>query len=173
MRRIFRWIAMAAVAVLSVLLVGACGEDEPTVVDIQGSEFTFTAPETIEAGTVSINFSNTGQQLHHLILARLPQGMTFAEAQPLLVDPDAPPPPGMALVGGGAPIDPGRSTSATAVLSAGTYLMLCFIPDSADGVPHIAKGMIGSFTVTGDAGDAALAEAQGTVRMTDFSFDMP
>ena len=71
------------------------------------------------------------------------------------------------------PIAPGTSGSRTSVLTTGSYVLLRFIPDLADGVPHVAKGMVPSLTVTGDAGGAKLPEAAATARMKDFAFELP
>ena len=58
----------------------------------------------------------------------------------------------------------------TVELEPGSYYFACFIP-SADGAPHVAKGMIVPFTVEEDTADPAeLATADGTVTAKDFSY---
>ena len=36
----------------------------------------------------------------------------------------------------------------TVRLEPGNYLFVCFVPDSADGAPHLMKGMVREFTVS-------------------------
>jgi hypothetical protein len=170
-----RRVAVLVLALVSVLLAGACaGEPEATIVSIQASEFAFTAPQSFEAGLVKLEFTNIGQQSHHLVLTRLDQGKTRGDLGPALAAMETEGIPSwLTFVGGAGEIAPGGSSSTTEILRPGTYALLCLIPDPADGVPHVAKGMIASITVTGDVGDAELPEASGTVRLKDFSFQMP
>ena len=65
MRRMCR-----VVAVFLVALAAACaGQPQATVVPIESFDFGFNAPQSIETGLVKLEFSNTGQQSHHLIMA--------------------------------------------------------------------------------------------------------
>jgi len=41
------------------------------VVEVGAGEFTFSAPQTIEAGRVTLRLTNYGQELHHAQLIRL------------------------------------------------------------------------------------------------------
>jgi hypothetical protein len=68
-------------------------------------------------------------------------------------------------------IMPNDTSNATTTLEPGQYVLVCFI-SSADGVPHIAKGMVRPFVVAGAAPVAAAAEPQAdiTVTMSDYAF---
>lgn len=44
--------------------------------------------------------------------------------------------------GGTTAIAPGRVNYLTADFAPGQYVMLCFVPDQADGRPHMAHGMV-------------------------------
>ena len=55
------------------------------------------------------------------------------------------PPPGKMMGGPGA-ISPGGSSYWVASFTPGNYLMLCFVPDSAE-TPHAMKGMVKEFTI--------------------------
>jgi len=57
------------------------------------------------------------------------------------------PPPGKPMGGNGA-ISPGQSNYWTVTLTPGTYLLVCFVPDPADGAPHVMKGMIQTIVVS-------------------------
>jgi hypothetical protein len=56
------------------------------------------------------------------------------------------PPPAEPL-GGVAYLDKGSRGSFTADLTPGDYGFICFLPDAKDGKPHLAHGMVKTFTV--------------------------
>jgi len=106
---------------------------------------------------------------------RLNDGVTFQQFQEALATGEG---PALALVeqrGGVGAIAPTGSAQAVLNLTAGEYVILCFIPSPADHVPHLAKGMVQSIKVEAAAGSAMAAEptAALTVKMADFLFDMP
>jgi hypothetical protein len=57
-------------------------------------------------------------------------------------------------------------------LATGNYLVLCFVP-SVDGLPHLAKGMIGFFEVVAGENTTAAPTADATVELLDFSYKLP
>jgi hypothetical protein len=75
------------------------------------------------------------------------------------------------FVGGPNAVVPGRQGMATAGLAPGHYAYVCFIP-GADGVAHVAKGMIRAFQVTGSADGSAneLPATDVTITLTDYDF---
>jgi hypothetical protein len=105
--------------------------------------YSFSAPPT--AGTHTFRVTNTGKQDHEAVLLRLAPGkgpMDFAK----WVDNQTGPPPGE-LGGGTTEIAPGADAYFTANLTPGHYALVCFVPDAADGKPHIVKGMMKEFTI--------------------------
>lgn len=169
---------LVVLAVLTVgVLAAACAAEEPKAktVTIEGIDFAFTkAPQTIEAGLTTLVLKNVGKQPHILSLVRLEQGKTLQDVLTTLQEqPGAPPPSWATVVGGPGAINPGSSSNATVVLAPGTHVMVCFVPDAADGKPHFAKGMIGSFNVTGKAEKVELPKSAATVSMKEFAFTMP
>ncbi len=58
-------------------------------------------------------------------------------------------------------MSPGESAEVTAPdLAAGTYAFICFVPSEGDGLPHLAKGMLGQLdVVAGTAPPAPTADA--------------
>lgn len=68
------------------------------------------------------------------------------EGAPAEGAPEGGPPP-FASAGGMTPIDVGASSFLEMDFEPGEYLFICFIPDPADGTPHMAKGMVQAFTV--------------------------
>ena len=75
--------------------------------------------------------------------------------------------------GGAAPVDPAGEQSVTMELKPGLYVLICFVP-GADGVPHLAKGMIAPLEVVAGASNSAQAPAPDhEVKLVNFSFVLP
>ena len=131
----------------------------------------FEGPAQIPAGATYFRLDNQGKELHQLVIARLDQGRTYDSLLAALRNP-GPPPAWMHLVGGPNAIDPGATSNATQRLTEGHYAVLCFIP-SADGVPHMAKGMIAPLEVTPAVEPAARdVPADVTVKLVDYAFEL-
>lgn len=147
----------------------------PKEVTLTAKEFSFDAPDTISAGLVSLKLVNQGQQMHHVQLARLSDGKTYADLMEGLktMKPGSPPPPWMHDVAGpNSPVPGGGESVALVPLEAGTYAILCFIP-GPDGVPHVMKGMSRALTVIPSTSAAAEAPtADITATMSDYAWDV-
>ena len=76
---LMRSVVLISIVLLAMSALAACGEEEPTVLNNSGTEFAFGAPQTVEAGAATVNFSNTGAQNHEAILVRLEQGKTLPD----------------------------------------------------------------------------------------------
>lgn len=174
--------AITALALVGVAIAGTgCTflqprPDQPAIpaITMKGGDFNFEAPQQVQAGLVSITFENVGQEVHHLQLVHLKDGVTMEQLAAELPNGDA---ALLALlqgiVGGVGPLDPGGSGRVTLELAAGNYVLLCVLP-SHDGVPHLAKGMLAPLIVKGDApADQPEPVADGVVRFKDFAFALP
>lgn len=140
------------------MVVGAVVEDcdfealEATAVD-----YAFEGvPETVPAGTVALNLTNEGEELHEMIIFQKPEGDTRSPEE-LLNDPameeSGPPPAGFTFAA------PGETGTGLAQLEAGSYFAVCFIPlgstpdaeepaeGDESGPPHFTQGMVAEFTV--------------------------
>ena len=140
---------------------------------VQASDFAFAAPDTVEAGYVTLDFSNAGAETHHAALERLP-GTLSADAFTAALQGDER--AALAMVesaGGVAAIDPGQAGEAVVNLQAGTYMLICVIPSPRDRVPHVLKGMIRPLVVTPASTVAAAPAASGEITLRDFQFQMP
>lgn len=113
--------------------------------EIRLSEFAFSAT-TLSAGTHTIKVINDGQQTHEIAITRLADGAT-AESFLAALAPGAKSPPPGTPVGGNGALSPGGSNYFTITLTPGTYLFTCFVPDPADGKPHVMKGMVQTVVV--------------------------
>ena len=118
-------------------------------ITITGRDFELEAPESLEAGELTLRFTNAGQDIHEVIFARLPDGPDVANEDivAFLLGEGPPPfegPP--QFVGGVQAIIPGASQIATLNLEPGRYMLLCGIPNE-EGIPHLALGMIRQLSV--------------------------
>lgn len=140
------------------------------------SEYAFDGPTQLTAGLNRLIMRNDGEMEHHAMFLRLNDGKTVADfaaaAQQGLGEMLAV----VTGVGGPGSIGPGRATTVILDLAAGDYLVVCLIPD-ADGVPHMAKGMLlpvqvaeGSATPEAGATAPAAPTADVTIEMGDFAF---
>ena len=159
-------------------LVAACAapDDGPRVpqeVTYTASEFAFSGPDTIAPGMTTFRFVNEGQQEHHLILVRIHEGHTVQELFEFMAANPSGIPDYVTFVGAANSVQNGGITGSTIDLAEGHYLMVCFIPDPADGMEHVAKGMSRELIVTGPRNEAPAPVASGEVRMSDYTYAFP
>jgi hypothetical protein len=123
--------------------------DPPTTdVTVTLNDFSFDAPETIPAGETTFHVVNAGAQIHEMGLAKLDEGVTLEEALQAVASEEPPEgPPPFTVVGALFGLPGGAEGWTTIDLTPGTYGMVCFVTDPESGQPHIALGMVGSFTV--------------------------
>ncbi len=143
-------------------------------ITIKAADYSFDAPEQIEAGLVKVKLVNNGQEPHHAQIVRLNDGVTLEQFQTALPEGEAAAFPLITFVGGPGLVDPGLDSQVTLDLTPGQYVLLCFFP-SHDGVPHLAKGMVRPIEVVAatDQVETAELKADATVKLVDFSFVMP
>lgn len=142
----------------------------PNVVTIVATDYAFGAPDTIPAGLTTLRMLNQGKEAHQAVLMGAAD-KTWDEVRTALMTPGPIPawvtfPPGAGVVIGG------DSSNATSQLEPGIYYLVCFIP-SADGTPHVAKGMVRRLVVTAPATARASAPepvADVVVTLQDYGF---
>lgn len=182
---------MLFVALIGLLLFGACSDDSPTVesdgddaageeadeseiqkFSFEAKEYGYSVPSKVNDGTVEFTMKNVGKEIHIAALGRVKDGRTFAEAAKDLQSPTPPENPAAddSAFGGIASTSPGGSSTVTLLLQPGTYYFACFIP-GPDGAPHTAKGMVESFEVVDvDVAPAAAPTPAGKVVGKEFSY---
>lgn len=111
--------------------------------DLFDYNFKLSAP--IKAGKRTIKVNNTGQQHHEVELIKLAPGVSAADFMKWMQKMEGPPPAN--ALGGIAGIEPGMTEYFTTDFAPGKYALLCFLPDTKDGKPHFAHGMIQEITV--------------------------
>lgn len=165
-----RWRA-AALLVALMMVLGACGEDSdgetpaasddaaeeaeetPTPEDTGppvyvAEEFSFDGPDTLPAGDTTLVMKNAGKQPHQITMVELLEGKTLDDVMSVLEkNVEGPPPPWVRLIRKDAFAKPGKSDELTTNLTAGSYVMLCFIPDKESKKPHAVLGMVKPVTV--------------------------
>ena len=148
---------------------------EPSVVTIIASDYAFRVPDTIPAGLTTFRLVNQGKELHHASLVRLRDGKSVADFQAALVAAmknHTPSPAWMGFAGGPNALTPGDTGTATQLLQPGSYLFVCWIP-SADGTPHVMKGMLHPVVISVAPGPATTVPAADlSITLTDYDFQV-
>jgi hypothetical protein len=127
---------------------GAYGTELPTAdVTMRLVDYGFELDRELRAGRTVFRVVNDGPQVHEIFLAQLHGQTTMQQALEWISSPTPAGPPPFTALGGIAPIAVGQSNNFTANLRPGRYAFFCFIPDSGDGQPHIAHGMLREFEV--------------------------
>jgi hypothetical protein len=147
----------------------------PHQMTILATDYNFDAPDQVPAGMMTVHLVDNGSELHHVSFIALKDGKSMADLEQAIkaMKPNDPSPSWMVDHGGvNAPHPGGGMASATQMLEAGSYALICFIP-SPDGVPHFAKGMVRALTVAASTG-AALPEPVADIVMSlkDYSFTL-
>jgi hypothetical protein len=125
----------------------SAGKGLPTAdVTINLVDYDFHSSQPLTPGRKTILVINDGPQPHELALVKLAPGKTVEDfAHWVEVEMKGPPP--AEPVGGVVMLDKGARGTFTAELEPGEYGLLCFMPDSKDGKPHLAHGMMKSIKV--------------------------
>lgn len=138
--------------------------------EIEAGDFKFAAPPETAAGPTRVTLINSGQEEHQAQIVRLNEGNTFEDLTGALAGPD--PTTAFALFtfsGGPTGVLPGATVATAVDLQPGTHALLCFI-ESPDGVPHLAKGMVGQLEVTGTSSGGSLPAGDAEVTLQDFAY---
>lgn len=162
--------------VAAALAIAACSKAEkpaesaavapaaPNTVHINASDYAFEAPDSLPSGITTFHMMNGGKEPHQVVIVK----MAMADFQKM--SPTAPPPADLVVIGGASAAIPGATAEATMDLPPGTYTLVCFIP-SADGMPHMMKGMLRPLTVTQGTSTAVMPTSEISVKLVDFGFE--
>ena len=130
-------------------MLAECGFEQ---VEATGVDYEYEGiPGTVAAGTTALTFSNEGQEMHEIALARINDDVTMSVEEIL----GLPEEQALSMVTpvGGAFAEPGGSDTTFVELEAGHYAALCFVPQGTThdtegaGPPHFTLGMFAEFTV--------------------------
>lgn len=136
------------------------------VVTITYTDYAFDAPASIPAGVTTFRAVNRGKEIHHAVLVRFTDGKGLKDLLAHLQQSKGQGAfPAWAAMQGGTVLD----AEVTIDMKAGNYAWICIVP-SADGTPHIAKGMMREFTVTPAASKSALPKVDASITMQDYGW---
>ena len=144
---------------------------DPQQIEVRTKDYSFTAPDTVDAGVTTIRLFNDGTEMHHVWLVRMEEGKSMNDLLAAMQKSHNLPDWAVQVGGPNAPGAPGSASTATLNLEAGNYLMMCVIP-SKDGMPHVMKGMMKPLTVV-DRGssDTVMPAADIVMTLDDYKFD--
>jgi uncharacterized cupredoxin-like copper-binding protein len=137
---------------------------------IVATEYAFDMPATAESGYTRLTLDNQGTEDHHAMFFRFNDGVTQEQFMQVLMGGDL---LALADIGssyGGPMSNGGGQGSVIAFLDPGTYAVICLIPD-AQGVPHVAHGMLSMLEVAQGTSAAADPVADGTITLVEMAFD--
>ena len=129
------------------VVAGTTPSAEPTAdLTMTLADYAFTTSGALKGGHHVIKVTNKGPQSHEVAVIRIAPGKTLEDIDKSIYGPPGTAVPGNAL-GGIAGLAPGNSAYFEVDLTPGNYALACFVPDSKDGKPHIAHGMVKEFKV--------------------------
>ncbi len=139
----------------------AGGAEPPADVTVTMFEYDFTVEGAFATGPQVIKVTNVGAQPHHMFMVRTPDPITEEqlrqilelEAQGATPAPDSglPDPDTFIPVAYMSTMSMGTTAWLPANLEPGYYVLVCFVPDIASGMPHAFEGMYEVITVGVDA----------------------
>jgi plastocyanin len=149
----------------------AAAPPEPNTVTLTASDFAYNTPDTIPAGVTTFRLVNSSStEAHHAFLVKLNEGKTIQDFSAAMNNESAPVPAWAVFVGGPNAADPGSTIASTIAVDTGNYVYFCVIP-GADGIPHVAKGMVKGLTVVPATGPTAPEPtADITMELHDYGF---
>lgn len=163
----------------SMLIVGEPAQSQikspgPQEMVVHTRDFQFEAPDVVHSGPTHLRLINEGPDFHHVWLVRLLEGKTVKDLTDFFAAGEAALPSWAVDEGGpNTPGRPGKETSVYLDLKPGSYAMMCVIPAAADGLPHIAHGMVRGLTVVeSEAEPADLPEADIRMVLDDYNFGL-
>lgn len=109
-------------------------------------DYDFQSSQPLKPGRQTIMVENAGPQAHELVLLKLAPGKKVEDFAKWAETGLKGPPPAEPI-GGVTFLDKGARGYFTADLTPGEYGLICFVPDSKDGKPHLAHGMMKTIKV--------------------------
>ncbi|MGH3744163.1 MAG: hypothetical protein ACRDTP_04815 [Mycobacteriales bacterium] len=146
--------------------------------DVQALDYSYRISGAPHAGLIAFTFSNHGTYAHEMGISKLKPGVTLAQVKTALSAPDGEAAATKLLDNPDAEypvpsiVGPGLSVTVTSDLGPGHYVVTCFLP-GPDGMPHVAMGMIGEFTVDPSPSTDQPPKSDGTVALTDTGITVP
>jgi hypothetical protein len=176
------WATLAALVVVSgtfAVSTGAAVAGGSNALTVNAGEYTYKLKGSPKAGWTQITFENLGVEDHMMAVFKLKKGTTQAQLKKAIKSSDESALEKLFASGGdptvsGTPgvVGPGQTTTTMTQMPAGTYGILCFIPDP-DGAPHIAHGMYKVLTVSGKSNLKPPTDGVSEVTLSDTGITVP
>src|SRR5215203_1348897 len=138
----------------------AAGAEPAADVTVTMFEYDFAVEGTLSPGSQVLKVNNVGAQPHEMFMASAPGPVTEEQIAQILdlemqgatpaPESGVPNPETFLPVASMTPLSMGKTGWVPVNLEAGTYILVCFVPDIASGMPHAFEGMYEVFTVGGD-----------------------
>jgi hypothetical protein len=135
----------------------AAGAEPAADVTVSMYEYDFTVEGSLTAGSHVFAVTTVGAQPHEMFMLRAPEPVTEEQVAQILEmemqggtpapDADLPNPDEFFPAASMTPLSMGKTGWIPVTLEAGTYVMLCFVPDIESGMPHAYHGMYQVITV--------------------------
>ena len=137
------------------------------VIDVNARDYFFEAPDTLDAGVVTLRLWQRGRDFHNLELVRLDSGRTLAEWHRAAVAHRLP--SWAANLGGPGFAQPGGSANATLLVEPGDYLLTCSVGSArtVDSLYHVWRGMVRPTHVRASRLSRELPKPDIMARITD------
>jgi len=168
---------------VGLLLVAGCGDegggDETRSLSIEATEpakdsYRIEAPESIEAGLVDVEFTNSGKLEREAQFIKIEGNHTTEEALAAFdkVLRGGAAPPWFRARGGVGTTAPGGTATITQRLQPGSYIIIdSGEPEGRDVQPHYRQGAVAELAVTGDPSDADLPTPDATITAAEYEFN--
>jgi hypothetical protein len=135
----------------------AAGAEPAADVTVTMFEYDFSVEGTLTPGSHVFAVTDVGAQPHEMFMLRAPGPVTEEQIAQVLdlemqggtpaPDADLPNPEEFIPAASMTPLSMGKTGWIAVTLEAGTYIMLCFVPDIESGMPHAYHGMYQVITV--------------------------
>jgi hypothetical protein len=118
----------------------------PSNITIKLRDYDFESSEPLKPGKHTILVENDGPQPHELVLLKMAPGKKVEDFAHWAETGLKGPPPAEPL-GGVVVVEKGGQGTFEVELTAGDYGLICFVPDTKDGKPHLVHGMMKTIKV--------------------------
>ena len=137
------------------------------VIEVNARDYFFEAPDTVDAGVVTLRLWQRGRDFHNLELIRLDSGHALAEWHRAAVAHRLP--SWARNFGGPGFAEPGGSANATLLLEPGSYLLTCSVGSArtVDSLYHVWRGMVRPIHVRASRLSREMPRPDIVARITD------
>jgi len=142
------------------------------VVDVNARDYFFQAPDTIQAGLVTLRLWQRGREHHNLELIRIDSGHTASEWYRTALAHQLP--SWATNLGGPGFARIGQSSNATYLLQPGSYLLMCSVGSArtVDSLYHVWRGMVRPLHVRGSRAVGQIPRPDIIARITDHGVEL-